>query len=49
MYRGSDGEKLTRLDVVNDKLKPTCKCIKDNREAIENDNEDKTQAHFPRN
>jgi hypothetical protein len=48
-YRGSDGEKLTRLDVVNDKLKPICECIKDNREAIKNDNEDRNQAHFPRN
>ena len=48
-YRGSDGEKLTRLDVVNDKLKPICECIKDNRDAIKNDNDDKTQAHFPRN
>jgi hypothetical protein len=48
-YRGSDGEKLTRLDVVNDKLKPICKCIEDNREAIKNDNDDRTQAHFPRN
>src|SRR5262249_20892827 len=49
-YRGSDGEKLTRLDVVNDKLKPICKCIEDNRDAIKNDNDDdETQAHFPRN
>ena len=48
-YRGSDGEKLARLDVVNDKLKPICECIKDNRDAIKNDNDDKTQAHFPRN
>lgn len=48
-YRGSDGEKLTRLDVVNDKLMPICKCIKDNRDAIKHDNDDKNQAHFPRN
>jgi hypothetical protein len=48
-YRGSDGEKLMRLDVVKDKLKPICNCIKDNRDAIKNDEEDKTHAHFPRN
>jgi hypothetical protein len=48
-YRGSDGKKLTRLDVVNEKLKPICKCIKNHREAIKNDNEDRTQVHFPRN
>jgi hypothetical protein len=48
-YTGSDGEKLARLDLVNDKLKPICRCIKDNRDAIKNDNEDKTRAHFPRN
>jgi hypothetical protein len=48
-YRGSDGGKLTRLDVVNDKLKPICNCIKDNRDAIKRDNDDTTQAHFPSN
>jgi hypothetical protein len=48
-YRGSDGEKLARLDVVNDKLKPICNCIKHNRDAIKKDNEDTNQAHFPSN
>ena len=48
-YRGSDGKKLTRLDVVKGKLKPICNCIKNNREAIKNDNEDRTHVHLPRN
>jgi hypothetical protein len=48
-YEGSDGEKLAGLDVANDELKPICKCIKDNHQAIKNDNEDKIHAHFPSN
>jgi hypothetical protein len=48
-YRGSDGKKLTRLDVVKDKLKPICDCIKNNRGAIKSDNEDKIHSHFPTN
>jgi hypothetical protein len=46
-YRGSDAEKLTRLDVVNDKLKPIRNCIKNNSHGIKSDDEDRTQAHFP--
>jgi hypothetical protein len=48
-YKGSDGERLRRLDVANDQHKPICKCIRGNHEAIKRDNEDKTEAHFPRN
>ncbi|MBV8771948.1 MAG: hypothetical protein JO166_06420 [Deltaproteobacteria bacterium] len=48
-YRGSDEAKLTRFDVLNDNLKPVCKCIEHSREAIKNDSDDSAQAHFPRN
>jgi len=48
-YRGSDGKKLTRLDVVKDKVKSICRCMKNNREAIKNDNEDRTHVHLARN
>jgi hypothetical protein len=45
--RGSDEEKLTRLDVVKDKLKPICNYIKGSRDAIKNDEEDETHAISP--